>query len=514
MTAATHLGQALVQSGVTTVFANPGTTELHLVEGFAATPGLRQILTLFEGVASGAADGYARMTGTPAAALLHLGPGFSNAMANLHNARRAHSPLVALVGDHAIGHRVWDAPLQSDIAGMARTVSIAVQDSAAPNRLALDGAVAVARAIEARGVSTLIIPSDVAWSPADPALGMPAPRVIPIDPFELAPAVAALGGAGAKALIVGGGRLTRKGLAAARAIAAATGAQLLAETFLPAMARGGGDPGPEVIPYLGEFAAARLAGFDSVILVGAKRPVGFFAYPGRPADCVPSGARLCTVQLGSEGLDSALLELADALGLAVEVPATVVHASALPADGPLSAATVGQVLAALMPEEAIISDEANTTGPELFGHTATARSHDWLRLTGGAIGQGLPLATGAAVACPGRRVIALQSDGSALYTIQALWTQAREQLDVTTLLLNNRSYAILQYEMMRLQLGAHQELTAPLFALDRPAIDFVALAEGMGVPARRVETVHQLIAALEESLSISGPRLIDVMLGG
>lgn len=512
MTAATKLGQALVQSGVTTVFANPGTTELHLVEGFAATPGLRQILTLFEGVASGAADGFARMTGTPAAALLHLGPGFANAMANLHNARRANSPVVALVGDHALNHRKWDTPLQSDIAGMARTVSVAVQDCTEPSRLAHDGAAAIARAIEARGVSTLIIPSDVAWSGAEPESALPTPRAARTDEFELANAVTALSSAGAKALIVGGGRLTREGLATARAIASATGAQLLAETFLPAMARGGGDPGPEVIPYFSEMATARLAAFDSLVLVGAKRPVGFFSYPGRPADCVPPGARLCAVQLGSEGLDGALFELAGALGIRVEPSLHGVSGSPLPGDGPLTAAAVGLALAALMPENAIISDEANTTGPELFGHTANARLHDWLRLTGGAIGQGLPLATGAAVACPERRVIALQSDGSALYTFQALWTQAREHLNVTTLLLNNRSYAILQYEMMRMQLGAQAEQTGALFELVRPEIDFVALAQGMGVRARRVETVNQLLAALEEGLSNSGPCLIDVIL--
>jgi len=512
MTAATQLGQALVQSGVTTVFTNPGTTELHLVDGFAATPGLRQILTLFEGVASGAADGFARMTGTPAAALLHLGPGFANAMANLHNARRANSPVVTLVGDHALGHRMWDTPLQSDIAGMARTVSVSVNDCTDSNRLGHDGVVAVARAIEARGVSTLIIPSDIAWNPAEPAPFLATSRATRTDRFELANAVAALGRADDKALIVGGGRLTRDGLAAARAIASATGAQLLAETFLPAMARGGGDPGPEVIPYLSEMATARLTAFDSLVLVGAKRPVGFFAYPGRSADCVPPGARLCRVQLGSEGLDGALFELSGALGIRVEQSSAGVSSSPLPDDGPLTGAAVGLALAALMPENAIISDEANTTGPELFGHTAAARPHDWLRLTGGAIGQGLPLATGAAVACPERRVIALQSDGSALYTFQALWTQAREKLDVTTLLLNNRSYAILQFEMTRMQLGKHPEQTDALFKLVRPEIDFVALAQGMGVRALRVETVNQLLAALEESLSNSGPCLIDVVL--
>lgn len=512
MMAATALGQSLVRSGVTTVFANPGTTELHLVEGFAAAQGIRQILTLFEGVASGAADGFARMTGMPAAALLHLGPGYSNAMANLHNARRAHSPVIALVGDHAQCHRIWDAPLQSDIAGMARTVSVAVHCCADPNLLAFDGAVAITRAVEARGVSTLIIPNDVAWNPAEPPAFLPAPRSTEICPFELDCTVAALGRPDRKALVVGGGRLTRDGLAAARAIADASGAALLAETFLPAMARGGGDPGPEVIPYFGEMAAARLAAFDSLILVGAKRPTGFFAYPRQTGDCVAPGSRLCSLQLGSDGLDGALFALARALDLDVAVQPANASPPPLPANGPLTASATGQVLAALMPDNAIVCDEANTTGPELFLHSASARRHDWLRLTGGAIGQGLPLATGAAVACPGRRVIALQSDGSALYTFQALWTQAREQLDVTTLLLNNRSYAILRLEMMRMELGSHPEETAPLFALDRPEIDFVALAHGMGVPGRSVETVDQLVAALEESLATGGPRMIDVRL--
>lgn len=507
MRAAEALGHALAEAGLDTVLANPGTSELHLVDGLAAA-GIRQVLTLFEGVASGAADGYARMRGVPAAVLIHLGPGLGNALANLHNARRARTPIVVLIGDHATEHKQWDVPLQSDIAAVARTVSVWVREADDPAGLADLGRAAVSAAIEHRGIATLIIPADVAWSEIavaphahDDATDSPSPLPSPV--------LAALGSDEPKAIIVGGGTLDSEGAADAQAIAAASGARLFTETFPPRIVRGGGRVSIEPIPYLGAAAADALQSVRQIILIGAAHPASFFAYPGQPSDLTPAGATVTRLETGREGLSATLARLRTAIAAPPAGPSVSIAVPPFAPASPLTAETIGQVLAVALPDAAIVSDEATTAGPAIWAATRGARTHDWLRLTGGAIGQGLPLATGAALAAPGRRVVALQSDGAALYTAQALWTQAREGLNVTTVLLNNRRYAILAWEMVRLGLYRHQEATAPLFDLASPPLDFVALATGFGVSAVTATTTDELADLLSGSFDRAGPMLID-----
>jgi acetolactate synthase-1/2/3 large subunit len=505
----------LAGSGVRVCFANPGTSEMHFVAALDSTPGMRGVLCLFEGVATGAADGYGRMTGHPAAVLLHLGPGLGNGLANLHNARRAHTPIVNVVGDHATYHQRHDAPLQSDIAAVAGSVSGWFRSTARAGDVAADGAEAVAAALRSPGgIATLVLPADVSWSPASapPPSGSPVSRPAPLVSGEVVGAVAAaLNGGEPCVLLVGGAATRREGIEAADRIARATGAKLLCETFPARLERGAGIPSVERLSYLGEFAAAQMEGARHVILAGATRPVAFFAYPDKPSDLVPEGCEVHLLADEGEDVTDALERLADLVAKDTEPVARQAARPALPS-GALTAETAAAVIGALLPEDAIVADEANTSGLWLAEATAGAPPHDWLTLTGGAIGQGMPLATGAAVACPSRPVVCLESDGSAMYTLQALWTQARESLNVTTVLFDNRAYAILGMELTRTGAAERPGPAArALVDLSGPDLDFVALARGMGVQASRAATVEDFAAQFGTAIAEPGPHLIQVV---
>jgi acetolactate synthase-1/2/3 large subunit len=507
MNGAQALLRTLVASGVDVCFTNPGTSEMHFVAALDTVPEMRGVLALFEGVATGAADGYGRMTDRPAATLLHLGPGLGNGLANLHNARKGRVPVVNIVGDHATYHKQFDAQLESDIETVARNVSPWVRRSASVASIGADAAEAVAIALGPPGqVATLILPADVSWSdgglPADPA-----PATTAAAPRGDAVDAAALGlRSGAPAMVFVGGRALRATpLASAARVAAATGARLLAETFPTRLERGAGRVPVERLAYLAEFASAQLADTRHLVLVDAKAPVSFFAYPGKPSDLVPEGCEVYA--LGVDDLDALVAAVgAEAAPIAVQPPARPGRPS-----GALTADSIAQAIGAVLAEGTIVSDESNTSGLWAPGHTAGAPPHDWLTLTGGAIGQGLPVALGAAVACPDRPVLALEADGSALYTLQALWTMAREALDVTVVLYNNRAYSILNMELGRV--GAEAGPVAKgLFDLSHPPIDFVALAMGLGVPASRPETAEDFTDTLERALHEPGPTLIEAVI--
>jgi acetolactate synthase I/II/III large subunit len=513
MNGAQAVVRTLADCGVTACFANPGTSEMHFVVALDAVPQVRSALCLFEGVATGAADGYGRMTGRPAATLLHLGPGLGNGLANLHNARRAHSPLLAIVGDHATYHKRFDAPLESDIDALAGSVSGWVRRSVRSADAPTDAAQAVAAATGAPGlVATLILPADVTWTDgAEPAAQVPARPPSPASAEVIGRVAAVLRSGEPCMIMLGGPGLHRPALEAASRIANGTGAGLLGETFPARQERGAGLPRVDRLAYLVEAAAGQLAGLRHLILAGAASPVSFFAYPDRPSTPLPEG---CQVHVLAEDRD-------DIPG-ALEAVAELVAASAKPTaqqsdrpsqaslpDGELTAQTAATVIGALLPDAAIVCDEANTSGIWLPAATAGAPPHDWLSLTGGAIGQGLPLATGTAVACPDRPVLALEADGSAMYTISALWTHAREQLDITTVIFSNRSYAILNLELQRTGAQPTGSAARDLLDLSRPAIDFTAVAAGLGVPASRAATVAEFSAQLSAALAEPGPHLIQ-----
>ncbi|MEA2349828.1 MAG: acetolactate synthase large subunit [Thermoleophilaceae bacterium] len=512
-TGAQALLRTLVDAGVTTCFTNPGTSEMHFVAALDSVPEMRAVLALFEGVATGAADGYARMADRPGATLLHLGPGLGNGLANLHNARKGKVPVLNIVGDHATHHTKYDAQLQSDIETVARNVSSWVRTSQSTAALPSDAAEAIAAALGPPGqVATLILPADVSWSDGAEPVGPPEPARPPIASGEVVEEAArALRGRGRTALLLGGRTLREAGQVAAARIAAATGAEVLAEVFPARMERGAGLPPIERLAYLAELASVQLAGLKHLILVDAEAPVSFFAYPGKRSYLVPDGCEVIELAGPADDALGSLSALVDAVGAgAAEL---VLQSAARPErpSGQLDADKVCQAIAAVLPEGAIISDEAQTSGVTLASHTAGAPRHDLLALTGGAIGQGLPVAVGAAIACPGRPVLALEGDGSAMYTIQALWTMAREGLDVTAVILNNRSYAILNIELERVGAQRPGPTAKEQLDLHGPDLDFVQIASGLGVPAVRVDTGEDLVAQLERAIAEPGPRLIEAV---
>lgn len=507
------LVRTLIDAGVTACFTNPGTSEMHFVAALDSAPEMRAVLTLFEGVATGAADGYARMAGKPAATLLHLGCGLGNGLANLHNARKARVPIVNIVGDHATTHVQYDAQLQSDIETVARNVSPWVRTSASTAALCNDAVDAVVAATgHPAEVATLILPADVSWGeggqPAAPRTPAPAPRATP----ETVDAVAkSLRSGGKVAFLLGGAALREPSLLLASRIAQATGAKLYAEVFPTRLERGAGLPHVERIAYLAELASVQLAGLDHLILVDAKAPVSFFAYPGKKSYLVPEGCTVHTLAGIGHDAQANLQALLEAVGAQAATPSLQSLAPPVSPTGTLSADKVCQAIAAVLPERAIVSDEAQTSGVTFAKHTAQAPRHDLLTLTGGAIGQGLPVAVGAAIACPDRQVIALVGDGSAMYTIQALWTMAREQLNVITVVFNNRSYAILNMELERVGAEGAGPIAKSQLDLSGAPLDFVALGNGQGVHSVRAATCEQLNAALDFALSHAGPHLIEVL---
>ncbi len=503
----------LVKSGVTTCFANPGTSEMHFVAALDAVPQMRGVLCLFEGAATGAADGYGRMAGRPAATLLHLGPGLANGLANLHNARRARTPVLAIVGDHATYHKRFDAPLESDIDALAGSVSGWVRRSSRSADAPADAADAVVAAMNPPGqVATLILPADVTWTDgAQPAPAVAVRPPAPVSDAVVNPIAAVLRGGEQCVILLGGAGLYRPALEAASRLAEGTGARLLAETFPARLQRGVGIPAVDRLAYLAEFAAGQLAGARHLILAGARAPVSFFAYPGKASYLVPDGCQVHTLATAGEDVAGALAGLAEQAAPEARARLQSAERPGLPS-GELTGQSAAAAIGALLPEDAIVCDEANTSGIWLPAATAGAPPHDWLSLTGGAIGQGLPVATGAAVACPGRPVLALEADGSAMYTISALWTHAREQLDITTVIFSNRSYAVLNMELDRTGATTTGNLARSLLELSRPALDFTALAAGMGVPATRAVTAEEFAAQLRHALAEPGPHLIEAAL--
>ncbi len=505
--------RTLVDAGITTCFTNPGTSEMHFVAALDSVPEMRAVLALFEGVATGAADGYARMADKPAATLLHLGCGLGNGLANLHNARKGRVPMLNIVGDHATYHTQFDAQLQSDIETVARNVSPWVRTSKSTQDLCKDAAEAIGVCQGPPGqVATLILPADVSWSEG----GVPAapPKIIPPKPADDATVAAiaqALQGNGRKAILLGGRALRAPALMAVARIAAKTGAKLFAEVFPTRIQRGAGLPPVERIAYLAELASVQLSGLDHLILVDAKAPVSFFAYPGKKSYLVPEGCQLHTLASYTQDVIGGLDKLCKAVDAVQTKP--VLQAARRPGRprGKFTADKVCKAIGQLMPDNAIIVDEAQTSGIMLPMYTSGAPRHDVITLTGGAIGQGLPNAVGAAIACPDRKVIALAGDGSAMYTIQALWTMAREKLDVISIIFNNRSYAILNVELRRVGASGAGDKARAQLDLRTPPIDFVQLAQGMGVSAKRASTTEEFLSAFEHALRTPGPHLIEAI---
>ena len=510
-TGAQALLHSLAGSGVRVCFANPGTSEMHLVAALDSVPEIRSILCLFEGVVSGAADGYGRIAGKPAMTLLHLGSGLSNAAANLHNAKRAHTPIVNIVGDHARYHRVLDAPLTSDIDSVARACSswtgeVASADDAANAALRVTSAATQSH----RGPATLILPADCAWLPVD-AIGSSTPVEVPrVKPVDVAAVASAIRNHANPCLLLSGDACSSGGVFEAGRIAAA-GVRVICATFVPLIARGASHFPVERLAYHGEMASAQIATIDLIVLAGASAPVAFFAYPDKPSHLLPPQCETRVLSEPGEACVDALRQLADELDAPTAPIKLIEQQKPEPPRGTLSPLTIGESLVRWMPDKAIVSDDSVSAGLALYPATANAVSHDWMMLTGGAIGQGLPLAFGAAIAAPDRHVIALTGDGAGMYTLQALWSMAREQTNITIIVLANRAYTILNVEWMRMQLGTPGTAAAEMFNLSKPDIEWATLATGMGVPAQTVSTAEDFDAALRDAMHRNGPYLIEAI---
>ena len=524
MNGAHDLVHTLLAGGVDVCFTNPGTSEMHFVAALDRVDRMRCVLGLFEGVVTGAADGYYRIAGKPAATLLHLGPGLGNGLANLHNARRARSGIVNIVGDHATDHLANDSPLTSDIEGIARAVSQWVRTTRSAHTVRTDALAAIEVACTPPGaIATLALPADAAWGelPAEhtalaPDSMRPQPRPRAFDAAAVTAAAQALAGPDTL-LLLGRGALDEAALQHAGRIAARTGCALMTEFYTAKLARGAGRVVAARLPYAVDPAVAALARFKRIVLVGAREPIAFFAYPGKPRRVAPPGCAFHTLAEPEQDVIGALIALEAELGAQTLAPTRVaerqiIDPSALPT-GRVTSDGIAAVLTALLPEHAIVIDEAVTTGRAFGPPTAGAAPHDWLSVMGGSIGFALPCAVGAAVAAPSRKVVALEGDGSAMYTLQALWTMAREQLDVTVVIMANRAYQILRGEFAGVGAGTPGRRATDMLMLDRPTLDFVLMAQGLGVEASRTDDLAEFARLFGRAMSQRGPVLIELVIG-
>lgn len=512
-TGADILCETLLANGIDTCFANPGTSEMHFVAALDRQPAMRCVLGLFEGVVTGAADGYARMVDKPAATLLHLGPGLANALANIHNAKRAGTAMVNVVGDHASHHLALDAPLTSDIESLARPMSHWVGRADADSlKTQTEEAIQAARSGNGQ-IATLILPADAAWSETAPvpAVVLAPPSPAKPDPDRIRAAAEALRAGRETTILVSGKALRAETLDILDRIAQASGARLMAQQSNGRMQRGAGRIALDRVPYKVDDALACFATTEQVILIGAKAPVAFFAYPGKPGKMLPETCKVIDMADAATDLAAAVDALGQEVGLA-PAPRHVARNAAALATGKLTPEAIALALAHHMPEQAIICDESVSSGRDFFRHTYGAAPHEFLQLTGGAIGLGLPMATGAAVACPDRKVVSLQADGSGMYTVQALWTQAREALDVVTIVFANRRYAILHGELKNVGAGVAGENARKMLDLDNPALDWVGMSRAMGVEAARAESAESFADLLKTACSRRGPFLIEAVI--
>jgi acetolactate synthase-1/2/3 large subunit len=513
MTGAESLVSTLLAAGIDCCFTNPGTSEIHLVAALDKIPAMRCVLGLFEGVVTGAADGYARMAEKPAFTLLHLGPGLGNGIANLHNAFRAQVPIVNIVGQHATYHLQHDTPLKSDIEGIARPYSHWVRTSSAVSEIGHDTASAAVAARTAQGrIATLIVPADVSWNegacvppiPPVPGVALPDSKVIEHAAKMLRSGLPT-------AILMSGNALYGKGLITAGRIAGSTRAKLLAPYPVTRLQRGAGIPVVERTAYVLEQAVEQYKEFRQLILIGASAPVAYFAYPGKNSVIAPPECEIHTLATPGEDCASALEALASALSARQWKAEREENRSTLP-NGPITLAGIASAIGALLPDDTVVVDESMTSGRSLMAATKGSPPHEWLGNTGGSIGIALPLAVGAAIACPERRVLCLTADGSAMYTIQGLWTMARENLSVAIVVFSNREYAVLKREFSYLGVGNPGKRALDMFDINKPDLDWVQIAKGMGVPGTRVRSMEDFTRALREALTGKGPTLIEVPL--
>lgn len=514
MNGAQTLVNTLVDNGVDICFANPGTSEMHFLAALD-NPRMRSVLCLFEGVATGAADGWYRMKDKPASTLLHLGPGLANGLANIHNAKRASSGMVNIVGEHSVSHLKYDPPLTSDIEGLAQPLCHWVRRADSSETVGWDTVQAISAASEHPGkIAALILPGDVSWRDAGAAITPPVrPRQRKAPVSARIEHIAQVLRSGEPAMIILANKATRgRALDLAGKVAAATGARLGSQFFTARIERGVGRTPIERIPYAVAPAAAFLGGIKHLITVETTEPVAFFSYPDKPSLLKAEGTLVHPLVEADEDSELAFEALLDLLGAAQTPQLIQAKVETTPPTGALNPISIAHALAVAIPENAIVVDESLTTGRESMGLTMGAAPHDLINNMGGSIGYSTPVATGVALACPDRPVLCMVGDGSAMYTIQSLWTQAREGLNITTVIFANNSYAILKAEYANMGAGSPGPQAMSMIDIGNPRIDWLAMAKSMGVPAVAVETAEDFTRSLVEAMAEPGPKLIEVRL--
>jgi acetolactate synthase I/II/III large subunit len=517
LTGAQSLLATLLNCGVEACFANPGTSELHLVAALQNEERIRSVLCLFEGVATGAADGYGRMARKPAATLLHLGPGLANGWANLHNAKRAKTPIVNVVGDHATWHKQLDAELSSDLEGVAASISDWTWISKSAAEIGNDAVRAYRAAMARNGqIATLILPADASWERGG-VIAEPLPKepLKQIDSRDIDAAAAILTSGRRVALLTTGPSLNGAGRDACTRIAAKTGAKMFCKGLNARMERGAGRMPFTRLSGWGQVTLDVLSEFDDLILIGAGIPVMSFAHPEYESVLVPRSVNVLRLAAAEDDVVGALAALSAAVGAPAQADIETLLESRVEHDlaiGPLNAEAVGQAISRFLPEGAILSDESGTGGAGHYPFSANAVPHDCLFLAGGSIGQGLPVGLGAAVACPDRKVVCLEADGSAMYTLQALWSMARGKCDVTTVIFSNRRYGILMRSVGQYGISGLPNRVPDLFDLSHPDLDWAQLARGMGVEGHVCDTADDFNRVFEDCMRRKGPHLIEAVI--
>ncbi len=514
MNGAELIMKTAINAGIVVCFANFGTTEMPLALAFDTEPGIKAVLGLFEGICTGAADGFGRMMNKPAMTLLHLGPGFANGIANLHVARRARSPILNLIGEHTTQHISLDPPLAMDIKALAGTVSGWYKANQSPDELSQDIADAYSASLHGQ-IATLSIPSDYQMEEIESAyVAVPDFAFDPVNRERIEKAAYFMKSHKKVALILGGRALRLRGLQVATRLKAFSGCDLLTDYLPGYMDRGIGLPEITRIPYFPEPAMALLAHYEGVVIAGTREPVSFFGYKGIRENLLAEDQPRFLIDGFRQNPVEALEYLADLLNAAKDGDEQIVSELRRPsiAQGELTSEKACQTLAALQPEGAIIVDEGVSSAFPYYALSHGLPPHSMLTNSGGSIGYGMPCSIGAAIACPDRPVINLQADGSAMYTVQALWTQARQNLNITTLICANRCYNILKMELNRANIETIGPNISSLMDLENPHINWVKMAEAMGVPAVSVNTGEELSHEIKLALSESGPHLIETVI--
>ena len=491
------------------------------MDALSGVGGVRTVLGLHENVVTGAGDGYARMARRPAMTLLHLGPGLANGLANLHNAKRASSPMLNLIGTMATWHTAADASLQMDVESLTQTVSCWA--SLLPSRELLHtfAREAIARVSafaspDGCRIATLLLPHDLQWqicshsgAHMEPSLIVPSSGggVVAID--ALLQDLAEAGRRGA--LLLGGEALCEPMLSVFASYARCVGTAILCVNEFARADRGQGRPAVRRIPYHSQQAREFLESFTVMVFINAVEPTAQFGYPESISTLVSSHSKIHRIPFAE--LSAVLHHLQGAISrdAAGELEPMAFPSNLFPPDGILTAPKMWQLVAGLQPlDTIIIVDESLTSGGEYWEASQHSPPFSHLSQTRGAFRNGPPCAVGAALACPDRHVINLQADSSGLYSSQALSTQARERLNITTVVCANNAYGILQVDLARQKpkFGGRGCVVNALTQLNDPPIDWVNLAAGYGVLAVTVNTCEELARELSTAIDAQGPRVI------